>query len=124
MSDTWKRAVRSAGLLILFLLGTALAGLLLVLGFREIPYLTLPALMALLVWGLFKVYNSLMRRAEIAYLEQRQARERQHARDVAKQELGYGGREGVQRPNEASNARSRHLADSGSLDDRDPEQRG
>lgn len=116
--------MRSAGLLILFLLGTALAGLLLVLGFREIPYLTLPVLVALLVWGIFKVYNSLMRRAEIAYLEQRQAHERQHAQDMAKQEPSYSGREEERHPNGASIERSRHLTHSGSLADRDPEQRG
>ena len=124
MSGTWKRAVRSAGLLIVFLIGTALTGLLLVLSFREVPYLTVPVLVALLVWGLFKVYNSLMRRAEIAYFEQRQARQQQHARDIATRELRYSGRDEEQQPDGASNERSRHSADSVSLDDRGPKQRG
>lgn len=97
MTYTWKRAMRLAGLLILFLIGTSLAVLLLVLGFRKIPYLTLPVLVALLVWGLFRVYNSLMRRAEIAYFESGHARERQHARDMAEQESSHSGRVEKQR---------------------------
>ena len=107
----------------LFLIGTALAGLLLVLGFRKIPYLTLPALVALLVWGLFRVYNSLMRRAEIAYLEQRQARQQQHARDIATLELRHRGRDKEQQADGTSNERSGHPADSESLNDRGPKQR-
>ena len=86
MNASSNRPLKIAGMILLVLASLVVFTVLVVLGFRYYPYITLPLLVALLVWGLLRAYNLLMRHAEEAYLESRAAKQRAAERRLAERD--------------------------------------
>jgi hypothetical protein len=82
MRDSWKKPLTLTGMLLLLIVNVIVIGVLAVFGFTRFPYIAIPIFVALIVWGLVRVYNALLRQAEAAYWERRKASQRARAEQV------------------------------------------
>jgi hypothetical protein len=77
-------------MLLLLLASLTAFGILAVIGLEKVPYLVVPIFIALLVWGLFRIYNTLMRQAEMAYLKSKKVRTQVPVRTVDDEQVEPG----------------------------------